>query len=225
VPLETIEQVVKIVTDWAETWSKPARLDQNIFELTPYLPCAKCQQPLMGQTNRQKRRVYRHRFKNGCARITRSADEIEGAVYDLVALFKPSPEFIELVREEIEAAVAEESRGTADQEARTRLATVRRRLERLKRLFIEEEIEEYRAEKARYEAEITQLQARIGEAESEAFNVADIMAQMGEIETALREAEPHERKALLATVFTRIEVDLETLELVYWPAAWTKPFF
>lgn len=224
VPLHLIERVVAIVESRGGG-PRYVTHKRQIYPLSPILHCAHCKRGMKGQTERTGRRVYRHAPKGDCpADVTQiAASDVEQAALDLLALFNLSDNLAPVIEQAAHEAVAQ-GKDVADDVAR--LALLRRRRDRLKTLFVEEEIEigEYRTKKVQYDRQVEELEDKLGEG-GEVAEIGPILARLRELDELAREAGPLQAKNILNTFFDRLEVNLNTGELAYWPAEWARPFF
>lgn len=234
IALEKIVQVAEILDRrGANRRGVPAEAHpKNPFELAGLLYCSRCKKMLEGQTTRHGKRKYRHRPKGDCPSGSGQgdADEIEGAVRDRLALFALPKELdVRLEASAYEAVQRNGQREGGDEAAR--IVLLERRLKRMTWTFEVTEHEDEEAAKREYLAKIGPVKEEIRELKGRvngngaAVQVAQVVERLRQLDDLVRRAQASRRHELLASFFERVEVDLDTGRIEYWPQAWSEPFF
>lgn len=138
VPLDILMRAVDVYEERGRTC--PSRNRKHTFELTPRLFCARCGKKLTSQTTRYETRKYRHRRKGDCPATSGSvdADEAEAAVHALLSRYSVADELWAVIEEA--ASTLPDPDDETEAELQARLALLRRRQKRLRKLYVAEEL-------------------------------------------------------------------------------------
>lgn len=201
------------------------RVTDRVYPLTPLLYCAACGHRMSGHFQDGKQ-WYRHEDAKHCgAKGQHVADPLEAQVMERLAAFR--------VPGELKARIAYLARQMAKaqsspeaERARGAVQRLGRKLENLKELRIEGELDkiEYNRRKQQLSMELYEAQRRVPEVPSDLKNVESLLDKIDQIADVIRTGSPAKRKELYGALFMRIEqCDGEITNVV--PKEWARALF
>ncbi len=195
------------------------------YLLSDILYCAQCGAKLVGgfQDNAQ---WYRHDGKKGCTvKGWVKAVLLEAQVMDRLSQFALPDQLKERIRALARKLVSNEAQPDW-QQARATLQRLARKLDTLKELRIEGEIDkkEYDRRKVEIEAQQRDAQDKLRHAPTDVRDLEDLLNKIDEFAEVIREGTPQQKKKLFNALFERIETRDGEMTLLK-PREWAKPFF
>jgi DNA invertase Pin-like site-specific DNA recombinase len=197
----------------------------RLYLLGGLLYCGVCGQK-MGGMFQDGKAFYRHQRAKRCGACGQVlAETLDAQVLTYLQRFTVPAELkaqiITLARQMIQEQARPEHRA-----ARATLAKLARKLENLKEMRIEGEIDraEYARRKAEIEAQIRDVQAHLGDAPPDAARLEQLLPKIDQIAEIIREGSAQHQKELYRTLFERIEqVDGRITRIV--AREWARPLF
>jgi len=189
-----------------------SRGPSRVYLLTGLLHCHECGARLWGR-RRGERDTTTYRHSGPACQPRRGSFDAEDLETQAVALLNglPLPEDLQdMVREQIKERIETEPRNT---EILAMLKTKRARLVRLKEMRLEGGLDKegYLERKAEITAHIEHLESLLGPGSYEPDSALHRVTDQGRL---VAEGSPSERRAVLHSVFERLEVSVESGEIV-----------
>jgi DNA invertase Pin-like site-specific DNA recombinase len=197
------------------------------YILSDILYCAGCGNRLVGMFQDGKQ-WYRHeRAKGACPgrKGQFPAERIESQVMERLSQFAMPEQLKDRIRTLARRMMDLEGQ-TEWQEARSALRHQARKLENLKELRVEGEIDraEYQRRKQEIDTAMRAEQAKLRNAPADVHDIEDLLPKVDQIAEVIRDGQAPRKKELLNALFERIEErNGEMTALI--PRAWARPFF
>ena len=195
------------------------------YLLSDVLFCATCGAKLVGgfQDGQQ---WYRHDGKHGCmAKGWVKAVLLEAQVMERLSQFSLPDQLKERIRALARKLVSNETRPDW-QAARTQLVSLARKLDTLKEMRLEGEVDkkEYDRRKSEYEAQQHEAQKKLASAPADVQDLDDLLKKVDQIAEVIRDGEPQQKKKMFNALFERIETRDGELVLLR-PREWSRSYF
>ncbi|MBI5651826.1 MAG: recombinase family protein [Chloroflexi bacterium] len=194
------------------------------YLLSNLLYCAECGQK-MGGAFQDGKMWYRHQRAKDCSCRQVLAEAIDAQVFERLGQFTVPTELKERIAFLARKMMQENGR-TDWQEARASMRQLTRKLDNLKELRIDGEIDrnEYARRKAEIETQLRETQKRLPSAPANVQSIEDLIPQVDRIAEVIRLGSVKNKKQLFQTLFKRIEQqDGRITRLVI--RDWARPFF
>jgi len=178
----------------------------RVYLLSDLLYCAACGQRMVGQWQDGKPWYRHHRRKEDCpAKGQVRCDVLDTQVFALLEGFKMPEELKARIMAEVERRAALAGRPEWER-LHEELKRNRQRLENLKELRIEGEIdrEEYYRRKEKIEATIAEAEARLSWLPN-GRTTRDLLARIDHVAEVIATGTPRQQKEIMNTLFERIE--------------------
>ncbi len=200
------------------------RQSPHNYLLSNLLYCAQCGSK-MGGMFQDGKMYYRHQRAKHCNTRQVLAAVIDAQVFDRLNQFAVPIELKERIAF-LARKMMQENGPTDWQEARAILRQLARKLENLKELRIDGEVDrnEYARRKTEIETQIRETQKRLPSAPANVQSIEDLIPQVDQIAEVIRQGSVKNKKQLFQTLFKRIEQqDGRIVRLVI--RDWARPFF
>jgi DNA invertase Pin-like site-specific DNA recombinase len=225
-PRELCERVAVVHQARHSRWGHGGGSPKRVYLLTT-LYCGECGSHLKGEYSNGNR-YYRHsdQTKKQCSQPTYvRAEKIEGAVFDCLVCFQAPEKMRERIREKARR-LAKQAANPEWENARRKIAEGASRLERLKTLFVDGEVDkaEYRRRKTRIEEQQQEANRNLQGAPPDVKTLEDLLPRVDQIAWVIREGEPIHQRVALAALFERVEILNGAISKAI-PREWTRPFF
>ena len=201
-----------------------ARGRSRVYLLSGMVFCHECGDRLWGTRRRKNLPAsYRHSH-HACQRSKGSfnANDLEEQVLQMLDGLVLPPHIEEAVTERVRERVETEPRNT---ELLAKLEASQTKLVRLREMRLEGEIdrEGYFTAKAEMTAEVADIQTRLGLCTYDAHSALERIGDVGKV---VREGSPEQQRGVLQTVFERLEVSVESAQIIkVVPRPWFADLF
>ena len=223
-PLISDELAARVIDVRQNRTKGTSRSPSRLYLLTGLLYCQDCGARLWGRRRgRGGDPTYRHPGP-AChpGRGSFQAEQLEAEAVALLDGLALPTQLQDMVRQRLRQRIETEPRDT---EILAKLKSERARLMRLKEMRLEGEVdrEEYLKRKAEITAHIEHLESLLGPGSYEPDSALQRVTDLGRL---VAEASPSQRRAGLRSVFERLEVSVQSGEIVkVVPKPWFRVFF
>jgi site-specific DNA recombinase len=194
---------------------------RRVFILTPALHCHACGGEMRGTVHRGTA-FYKHK-KRSCrpGHGQHDAEALETQALDLFRGLALPPGLIDLIREKVRERLKKDPE---NEEVKQALDHLQGKMERLRELYIEGDLdrEEYTTRRAELRTTIEEWIVKLG---SPGYDVTKILDQLDDLATLLARGTPGQQKRMVNAVFARIEVGIDGQIKRAEPKPWFAPLF
>ena len=224
--LELCERVAAVHMERHTQWSRGGGGAPKRVYLLENLHCGECNARMKGQFQKG-RRYYRHsdEKKHCTQRVHVRADDVESQVLERLKQFEAP--------EAMKARIGEKARRLASlavkpewKNAKRLVAELINKLERLKEMRIDGEIDkaEYQRRKAKTEEQLQEAELRARDAPPDVRSLEDLLPMVDQIAGVISQGEPARQRQVLSALFERTEVVNGKITNAK-PRDWARPFF
>jgi hypothetical protein len=225
-PRELCERVAAVHQARHSRWGFGGGSPKHVYLLTN-LYCGECETHLIGHFERGTR-SYRHsdQRKKRCSQPKYiRADAVEGGVFGYLDCFQAPEEMKGRIREKARR-LAKQAASPEWENARRRIAEGANKLERLKTLFVDGEIDkaEYQRRKTKIEEQQQEARQTLRAAPPDVKTLDDLLPKVDQIALVIREGDPAHQRVALTALFERVETLGGAVSKAI-PREWARSFF